>query len=243
MNVRLSRGSRRAGAIIFGVMLLASGGAGRAIGQTLSPGGAAVVSSPWAGPWVGAAALGGWSTNATSEFVAQNGAAFHNFDTLGAGGGGMASFGYDWRLQADRMIVGIVGDIGFLHDPGGQVFRTTTNLTGSGQVRLGFAASPALLLYGESGIAFANEGVTIDLGGATTQQNRFTPGIALGAGGEYVVAADGRAPIGKTLSLFAEFQHVWWAADTIDTPSAAPGLDFQWRRQSNLVEAGARIHF
>ena len=124
---------------------------------------------------------------------------FHRFDTLGAGGGGLASFGYDWRLQANSLIVGIVGDIGFLHDPGGQVFRTTTNLTGSGGVRLGFAASPALLLYGQSGIAFANEFVAIDLGGPTTQQNRFTPGIAVGAGGEYVIRsrpsrADRRKP-------------------------------------------------
>lgn len=240
MNVRLHWGDRRIGPIILGAMLMAGGGA---FGQTVPPGGEAATGSPWTGPWIGVAALGGWSTSATSEFAAENGAAFHHFDTLGAGGGGVASFGYDWPLQGNRLTVGIVGDIGFLHDPGGQVFRTTTNLTGSGGVRLGFAASPALLLYGQSGIAFANESVAIDLGGPTTQQNRFTPGIAVGAGGEYMIAAGRRAPIGKTLSLFTEFQHVWWAADTVDMPAAAPALDFQWRRQSNLVEAGARVHF
>ena len=176
--MRLHWDGRGTGAIILGAMLMAAGGAGSVFGQTLPPGGEAAAASPWIGPWIGIAALGGWSTAATSELVAQSGAVFHSFDTLGAGGGGLASFGYDWRLQANSLIVGIVGDIGFLHDPGGQVFRTTTNLTGSGGVRLGFAASPALLLYAQSGIAFANELVAIDLGGPTTQQNRFTPGIA-----------------------------------------------------------------
>ena len=242
MAVRLHWGGRQVGAIILGALLMAGGGASSVFGQTVSPGGDAAA-SPWTGPWIGVAALGGWNTNATSEFVARTGAAFHSFDTLGAGGGGLASFGYDWQLQANKVTVGIVGDIGFLHDPGGQVFRTTTNLTGSGGVRLGFAASPALLLYAQSGIAFADEAVTIDLGGPPMQLNRFTPGIAVGAGGEYVIAAGRRAPIGKTLSLFTEFEHVWWAADTIDMPAAAPGLDFQWRSQSNLVEAGARVHF
>jgi hypothetical protein len=243
MTLRLRRDGGRAAAVIFSAMLLAGSGARSACAQTLSPGGAAAAPSPWTGPWVGIAALGGWSTNPTTEFAAESGAEFHRFDTLGSGGGGLASFGYDWRLQGNRLIAGIVGNIGFVHDPGGQVFRTTTNLTGSGQARLGFAASPALLLYAESGVAFANEAVRIDLGGATTQQDRFTPGITIGAGGEYVVATGRRAPLGKAVSLFAEFQHVWWAADTIDMPAAAPGLDFQWQRQSNLVEAGARIHF
>lgn len=85
--------------------------------------------------------------------------------------------------------------------------------------------------------------MTIDFGGPTTQQNRATPGITLGAGAEYVVVATPHPPPGGTMSIFAEFQHVWWASDTINMPTAVPGLDFQWQRQSNIVKAGIRVRF
>ncbi|MGH7030865.1 MAG: outer membrane protein [Stellaceae bacterium] len=241
----LCRIVQRVAAAAIGAAFAGIVGAACALAQAPSQSAPGEPISPpqWTGPWVGAAALGGWSNSAISELAAQSGGLFHRFDTLGIGGGGEVSFGYDWRPQRNKLVAGLVGEIGFVHDPGGHVLRTTTNLIGSAQLRLGIAASPAMLLYGQSGIAFDNQSVAIDFGGPTMQQNRVTPGITLGAGAEYVIIAPPHPPLGATTSIFAEFQHVWWASDAIDMPAAVPGLDFQWQRQSNIVKAGIRVRF
>jgi opacity protein-like surface antigen len=197
----------------------------------------------WAGPFAGIAALGGWSTSGTSESLVASGAQFHHFNTLGAGPGGALNFGYDWQPASSGLVVGIVGEIGFLDDPAGQVLRTTTSLLSSGQVRMGVAAVPDVLFYGQTGIALANLSSRIDFGGPITRQNQATPGLTLGFGGEYALSVAPLMSLGRFISLFAEYQHIWWAAQTIDMPAAVPGLDFHWRRETNVVQAGARLRF
>jgi hypothetical protein len=198
--------------------------------------------APWTGPSLGVAAIGGWTNTSVTETQASNGLVFHAFDALGSGAGGIAELRYDWPVWNDQALFGGVAEIGYLGDSGGQVFQTTTNLLAGARLRAGIAPTPALLLYGETGIAVSNQSVRVNFGGPITRQTLTTPGIALGGGGEYAFAGI-PAPYGKSLSLFAEYQHIWWSSDTTDTPAAVPTLNFHWQRDSDIVRAGLRVHF
>jgi hypothetical protein len=197
----------------------------------------------WTGPSVAVAALGGWSTSSNTELQAANGALFRRYRTLGGGAGGAFDFGYDWPVSDGRLLVGGVGEIGFLGDPGGRVFQTTTGLMGSALLRAGISPMPGLLFYGATGIAVANQSIRINFGGPITQQNQATPGAALGGGGEYALSAAVPALYGKSVSLFAEYQHIWWDSATIATPAAVPTLNLGGQRQSNILRAGVRLGF
>ena len=186
--------------------------------------------APWAGPSLGIAAIGGWTETSVTETQASNGAVFHAFDTLGSGAGGMAELRYDWPAWNDRLLLGGLAEIGYLGDSGGQVFQTTTNLLVGARVRVGITPMTNLLLYGEAGVAVSNQSIRIDFAGPVTRQSLTTPGVALGSGGEYILASPLDA-YGKTLSLFAEYQHIWWASDTTDAPAAVPTLNFHWQRE------------
>jgi opacity protein-like surface antigen len=198
--------------------------------------------APWAGPSLGVAAIGGWTNTSVTETQASNGTVFHAFDTLGSGAGGIAELRYDWPVWNDQALFGAVAEIGYLGDSGGQVFQTTTNLLTGARLRAGLAPTPALLLYGETGVAVSNQSIRINFGGPVSRQTLTTPGIALGGGGEYGLAGL-PALGGKALSFFAEYQHIWWTSDTIDMPAAVPTLNFHWQRDSDIVRAGIRMHF
>jgi opacity protein-like surface antigen len=198
--------------------------------------------APWGGPSLGVAAIGGWTNTSVTETQTSNGMVFHAFDTLGSGAGGIAELRYDWPVWNDQALFGAVAEIGYLGDSGGQVFQTTTNLLAGARLRAGLAPMPALLLYGETGVAVSNQSIRINFGGPITRQNLTTPGIALGGGAEYALAS---FPVlgGKPPSLFAEYQHIWWTSDTTDMPAAVPTLNFHWQRDSDIVRAGIRAHF
>jgi opacity protein-like surface antigen len=198
--------------------------------------------TPWTGPSVGIAGLGGWSTSSNTEVQSATGAVFRRFETLGGGAGGAFDFGYDWPAGDGRLLIGGVGEIGFLSDQGGHVLQTTTGPMGLALLRAGVSPLPAMLLYGATGVAVAGQSARINFGGPITQQNRATPGATLGAGGEYAIGA-APALYGKPVSLFAEYQHVWWDRDTIDMPAAVPTLNLRWQRQTNIVRAGVRLGF
>lgn len=231
----------RALAVCLALLGWAAGGA--ALGQTLPAAGQPAPPPQWTGPFVGIGALGGWSNSATGEFLAANGATFHRFETTGAGPGGAFDFGYDWRAPASNLVFGFTGQLGWLGDPGGHVFRTSTDLFSTMEARAGIVPAPGLLVYGQTGIALDNQAVRIELGGPVTRLHEVAPGVALGLGGEYALGIAPPMLPARFISLFAEYQHIWWAAQSIAAPAASPGLDFQWQRQSNIIQAGARLRF
>src|SRR5271170_1656267 len=141
--------------------------------------------APWTGPSVGVAALGGWSTSSNTERQAATGAVFHQFETLGGGAGGAFDFGYDWPVWDGQLLIGGVGEIGYLGDPGGRVLQTTTGTLGSALLRAGLSPMPGTLVYGATGVAVGGQSARIDFGGPVTRQGQATPGVALGGGGEY----------------------------------------------------------
>jgi hypothetical protein len=215
-----------------------------ALSQTSSvgapPGGPAV---SWAGAFVGGQVVGSLSTVGTSEFTVATGTLFHHFDSSASGGGGGVNFGYNWQPWANNWLLGWVFGINGFSDSGGHVFSTMNNLTGSAQFRGGFLAAPALLLYGQTGIAAAKDSIKVNFGGPISQETRLVPGYAIGAGAEWALPFAPPKFLSAAPSLFADYQHIWWSSGSMQTPPAVPTLSFQWQRQSNMIEAGLRLHF
>lgn len=195
----------------------------------------------WAGAFIGGQAAGSLGIVDTTEFVAATGAVFHHFDSLARGGGGGLDLGYDWLLGGGNWRAGVIADINGLADSSGNVFRTMDNLTASVQLRAGFLAAPALLFYGQTGIAAARESIKVSFGGPITEETRAAPGYAIGAGAEWALATAGPRFLAASPSLFADYQHIWWSRGSLQTPAAEPMLNFEWHRQSNVIEAGLRF--
>jgi opacity protein-like surface antigen len=243
MRWRVER--RFPGATLITTLLMVGAFPESALSQTASsadapPSGPAI---SWAGAFAGGQVVGSLSTVATSEFTAATGAVFHHFDSFAGGAGGGVDFGYNWLPSQNNWLVGVVADINFLSDSGGRVFTTMDQLTGSGQVRVGFLAAPGLLCYGQTGLAIAKESLKVDFGGPITEQGRVIPGYAIGAGAEWALPIAPPAPLAAAPSLFVEYQHVWWGSSTLNMPAAVPSLNFAWQRESNTIKAGLRIHF
>jgi opacity protein-like surface antigen len=198
------------GAILSSALLAAGATPESALSQTAvsagtPPSGPAI---SWTGAFVGGQVLGSLSTVSTTETTAATGALFHHFDTFTSGGGGGFDFGYNWLPWGNAWLAGVVADINFLSDSGGHVSSTMDNLMASGQMRVGLLATPALLCYGQTGVALARERLNVDFGGPITEQSRIAPGYAIGAGAEWVLPVAVPASLGAAPSLFADYQHI-----------------------------------
>jgi len=196
---------------------------------------------PWSGPYVGIELSGSLDSVDTTETSAATGAPFHRFTSLGAGPGAGVDLGYNWLVFADDMLVGVVAGVDGLHNPGGQVFRTSNDVMGFAAVRAGYLSDPKTLWYAQTGLAVAGENVRVDLGGPITSLSRTVPGYALGGGVEWALPA-APAALGPA-SLFLDYRHIWWESGTLDTPAADPTLNFRWQREANLLKVGLRLHF
>ncbi len=233
------------GAVHLGVLMAVGVFPQSAPSQTATPEGAPPGRSPisWAGPFVGGQVLGSLSNVNTTESTAATGARFHQCDTFANGGGGGFDFGLNWLPWRNNWLVGVIADINFLSDSGGHVFSTMDNLTASGLIRVGYLTTPELLCYGQTGVSLARESLKVDFGGPITEQSRVAPGYAIGVGAEWALPIAAPVLLAAAPSLFVDYQHIWWSSGTLDTPAAAPSLNFRWQRESNTIKAGLRFHF
>jgi opacity protein-like surface antigen len=215
---------------------------GIAFACTLTIVGAGSASAQWSGPFVGAEMLGSLDSVDTTETTAATGATFHKFSSSGSGFGGGVNLGYNWQLPQNSVVLGVLASFDGLNDGAGKVFHTNDDYAGMIEARVGYLSNPVLLWYGETGLALAQENVKANLGGPTTSLSRTATGYALGGGVEWALPAH-TLPIAAGTSLFFDYQHVWWDSGTMTTPAAAPNLDFQWQRESNIVRLGVRLHF
>ena len=199
--------------------------------------------APWVGPSLGASIFGGMTRTTVTETQAATGALLHHYETFGSGVGGAVDFGYAGSTWNNQILLGGVGEIGDVDDSGGRVFQTATGVMASARLRAGFAIAPDLLFYGFTGVAIADKHVRIDFGGPITNRHQTTPGAVLGVGGEYALGSASAVPIAGSTSLFAEYEHIWWASNSTSSPPAAPTLNFRWRRDGDLIKAGARLRF
>jgi outer membrane immunogenic protein len=203
--------------------------------------GASGASAQWSGPFVGAELLGSLDSVDTTETTAATGAVFHKFTSSGGGIGGGGDLGYNWQLPESQFVFGALASFDGLSNGAGRVFHTNDDYAGLVEARAGYLLNPVLLWYGETGLALAQENVTASLGGPVTSQSRTATGYALGTGLEWALPVQTLAVAG--VSLFADYQHIWWDSGTMTMPAAAPNLDFRWQRESNIVRLGVRLHF
>jgi opacity protein-like surface antigen len=203
--------------------------------------GASGASAQWSGPFVGAELLGSLDSVDTTETTAATGTVFHKFTSSGSGIGGGVDLGYNWQLSQSQVVFGALASFDGLNNGTGHVLHTNDDDAGLIEARVGYLLNPVLLWYGETGLALAEENVTANLGGPTTSQSRTATGYALGTGLEWALPAQTLPVAG--ISLFVDYQHIWWDSGAMATPAAAPNLNFRWQRESNLVRLGVRLHF
>ena len=48
---------------------------------------------------------------------------------------------------------------------------------------------------------------------------------------------------GRPISLFAQYQHTWWADAHLDQPFASPLFNYTFGRQDDTVKFGLNIYF
>ena len=200
------------------------------------------------GPFVGAQFVGSSSRVGTSEFFATTGVRTNDFDDSGSGFGGGLNFGYNWQPWRNKVVVGAVFDANFLNDSvrrdfvGRSYIGSTVSFTASAQVRSGVLVMPNFLLYGQGGLSIANQQLKIDFGGPETNESKIVPGLTLGFGGEWMLPTP-IIPLGKSTSLFADYQHTWWDTAKLIMPAASTPFNYAWRRNSDVIKLGARWHW
>ncbi|MGE3065331.1 MAG: outer membrane protein [Hyphomicrobiaceae bacterium] len=152
----------------------------------------------WTGLYLGATVGGAFGT---ADFNGLSGTGSYDHD----GWVGTVLAGYNW--QFGRTVVGIEADIGTGGLGGGNVVGSDLNWMGSVRGRLGFLATPSLLVYGTGGFAWANMDIT-GAGFGTTDSRTFT-GYQVGGGLEMAFAPNWTARV--------EYIYTGLGAETVNT--------------------------
>lgn len=120
-----------------------------------------VVASPWSGSYVGAHAGYGWGASNVVEGIVPVAPA-DTSSLAPSGGFGGVQTGYNWYL-APNWVFGLESETSYgnlsqngFSSPHGSAVNTTVDWFGSERARLGFLATPSVLLYGTGGLAWAH---------------------------------------------------------------------------------------
>jgi outer membrane immunogenic protein len=221
----------------------------------------------WTGFYIGLNAGGGFGrTNASETGIPETGALAIvasanyglNHDLTGAFGGAQA--GYNWQVQ--NWVWGVEADIqgsdirgrGTLTGPivaqrdGGAAFATNfvtasekIDYFGTARLRAGFLATPALLLYGTGGLAWADVKTSGQFHYATpvdylASGSRIQVGWTVGAGAEWKLAANWSI---KGEYLYYDLGHT----SDISNFGVPPIPPFQSRFDYNVRGSLARVGF
>ncbi|MGB3867030.1 MAG: outer membrane protein [Xanthobacteraceae bacterium] len=178
----------------------------------------------WTGFYIGGFGGYGWTGDVTS------GAG--GLDMTGGFGGG--TIGYNWQnnnvvfgIEVDAAGADISASAGV---PGVLWAKSQINAFGTVRGRLGVTPSPSSLLYVTGGYAWANNKLSVDLGGLTASDSRTHSGWTVGAGLEYMFAPNWSA---KVEYLYAD----------LDGQDYFNGTLSSGRTSLNSVKAGINYHF
>jgi len=192
----------------------------------------AAESSPWSGFYVGAhVGLGSASITDDYDFVQE-----FTFGAQGLAGGLKAGGNMRYGdmlvgLEADFSLTSITG-VGLCPDPvcGGSGTNPEFVIDNMGSLRARAGSLLGdVLLFGTFGAGFANATVTDPLQGGTDSQTHL--GVLVGAGAEMMVTPD--------VSLFAEYLHGFYGAESYALVTTPDGINFQ----TDTIRAGANWHF
>jgi outer membrane immunogenic protein len=149
-----------------------------------------------------------------------------------------------YRFQVGPVVLGIEGDWAWTNANGniacgpGDAYNCATDLdwlatlTGTA----GFAVGPNLLLYGEGGVAFANENFTVT-----------GPALTPMTGGEtnvgWLLGAGAVAQLGNGLYIKAEYNYVNFGTDTVEVTNGALTEDFDLTQTAHIFKLGIGLQF
>jgi hypothetical protein len=163
-------------------------------------------------------------------------------DPLGFGIG----FGYNFAPWNNNVMLGAFGTFDVLnqtinHDfAGGSFIGTRSRWIGTAGLKFGVTAARNWFFYGLGGVGLLNQDVTVNFGAPfVTSKNTTVPGVTAGLGVE--VRPRFLQRFGRPISLFAQYQHTWWADAHLDQPFASPL--FNYGRQDDTVKFGLNIYF
>jgi hypothetical protein len=204
------------------------------------------LSDRWSG-WYGGVQVGGsFSTQTTSVYYARFNDLTDRFDDTGSSWSGGFNAGYNWRIW-NNVVVGVVFDVNGLHDKvrhdlGSDFYvGSTVDFTASAQGRVGLLVTPNTLFYVKGGISVGDHRFQIDRGGPETDERKIVPGGTIGVGSEWKLAMP--IILGRSTSVFVDYQHTWWDTVRLDQPIAAPWSNYSWQRQTDKVDVGMRWGF
>lgn len=199
----------------------------------------------WGGAFVGISVTGSWSDVDTFEFLHATDILTNDLHDSGDGYGVGINGGYNWQPWDNSVVVGAVFNVDLAHDSvrhdfgGGDYIGSVRRFTGTAQGRIGTLVSPDLLLYGQTGFSIADQRLQIEFGGPETDESRTTWGYALGGGAELMLHCEQFS----RMSLFVDYDHIWWNNASLFAPAASPFFDYQWKRRSDIVRLGVRFTF
>jgi hypothetical protein len=194
----------------------------------------------WTGGYLGAQLSGSFGMLETNEFLAATDVRTNHFEDNGSGGGAGINAGYNWRPAGSNVVFGPFASFDYLNQainhsfPGGTFLGTTPRWVANAGMKAGVATSPNVYLYGLVAAAFLNQDLNVSFATAASS-NVTTPGVTVGAGGEFRSSSWQLA--GHPISLFAQYQHTWWDTAHFDRPASSPAFNYGFRREGGYSQA------
>ena len=199
------------------------------------------------GLYLGGELVKNWGRVRATETSAATGAVTNQFTDSGDPLGGGIVAGWNFTPWNNNWVIGPYASFDWLRltinhtFPTGFYLGTTTNWIANLGGKAGYMVAPDWQVYGLAGAAWLNESLNINFPAGFSTKTTTTPGFTLGFGTEYYPAS--WAVAGHPISLFAQYQHTWYADANFNTPTpASPAFNYAFRRDDDMVKIGAVVH-
>lgn len=196
------------------------------------------------GLYLGGELVKNWGRVRSTETLAATGAITNQFtDSADPIGGGIVA-GYNFTPWSN-WVIGPYGSFDWLrltinHNGPGFLLGTTTNWIANFGGKLGYMVAPDWQVYGLAGAAWVNADLNVNFATAASK-TATTPGFTLGLGTEY--HPNTWQVAGHPVSLFAQYQHTWYADANFNTPASSPAFNYAFRRDDDTLKFGFNIYF
>jgi outer membrane immunogenic protein len=188
----------------------------------------------WTGFYVGVMGGYGWSDEITGRIAGVGAATISSDDLKGGFAGG--TLGYNW--QTGQFVFGIEADaawsdIKYTETVLGVTAQDRIRAFGSVTGRLGFLASPDLLLYAKGGYAWAENQFRVTAPGVLFSESQIHSGWTVGGGAEWMFAPNWSAKV--------EYMYADYGFENYLRTFVATGIDVS--ATVHTVKGGINYHF